>query len=47
MIVNDTIGSDTATAAAGTYARVLLVGIGSKGAADSLAVTWTWDVGVS
>ena len=47
VIVNDTIGSDTATAAANTYARVLLVGIGSKGASDSLAVTWTWDVGVA
>jgi hypothetical protein len=47
VIVNDTIGTDTSTAAANTYARVLLVGIGSKGAADSLAVTWTWDVGVA
>ena len=46
IIANDTIGTNATSASANTLARVLLTGIGSKGAADSLAVTWTWDVGV-
>jgi hypothetical protein len=41
VLVNDTIATDTATAAANTIARVLLTGIGSKGAQDTLAITWT------
>jgi hypothetical protein len=41
VIVNDTIATDTATAAANTIARALLTGIGSKGADDTLEITWT------
>lgn len=41
VLVNDTIATDTATAAANTVARALLTGIGSKAAADTLTVTWT------
>jgi hypothetical protein len=41
VIVNDTIATDTATAAANTIARAILGGIGSKGASDTLAITWT------
>lgn len=41
VIVNDTIATDTATAAANTISRALLTGIGSKGAADTLVITWT------
>ena len=41
VIVNDTIATDTATAAANTISRALLTGIGSKGASDTLAITWT------
>lgn len=41
VLVNDTIATDTATAAANTIARVLLTGIGSKGSGDTLAITWT------
>jgi hypothetical protein len=40
-IVNDTIGTDATSTAANTVARVLLTGIGSKGASDSLTITWT------
>jgi hypothetical protein len=40
-IVNDTIGTDATSAAANTVARVLLSGIGSKGASDVLTLTWT------
>jgi hypothetical protein len=43
VLVNDTIGTDTATPATGTVARVVLTGLGIKGANDSLALTWTWD----
>jgi hypothetical protein len=40
VIVNDAIADATSTAAA-TVSRVLLTGIGSKGASDTLTVTWT------
>lgn len=41
VIVNDTIATDTATPAANTASRVLLTGIGSKAAGDTLTITWT------
>lgn len=41
VIVNDTIATDTATAAANTIARALIAGVGSKGALDTLVLTWT------
>lgn len=40
-IVNDTITTDATSTAANTIARVLLTGIGSKGASDTLTLTWT------
>jgi hypothetical protein len=39
VIVNDAI-ADATSAAGATVARVLLTGIGSKGASDTLTVTW-------
>lgn len=39
-LVNDTLADATSTAA-NTIARALLAGIGSKGASDTLVVTWT------
>jgi hypothetical protein len=44
VIVNEAL-TDATSAAAATVARVLLTGIGSKGAADTLALTWTHDIG--
>lgn len=44
VIVNETL-ADATSAAAATVARVLLTGIGSKGASDTLTVTWTHDIG--
>lgn len=45
VIVNDTIGTAPGSGAAGvagaTVSRVALTGIGSKGASDTLTVTWT------
>ena len=41
VIVNDTIATDATSAAAATISRVLLTGIGSKAAGDTLTVTWT------
>jgi hypothetical protein len=43
VINTDTIANDNATTAtvANTISRVLLAGIGSKGASDTLAITWT------
>lgn len=43
VINTDTIANDNATTAtaANTVSRVLLSGIGSKGASDTLALTWT------
>lgn len=43
VIVIDTLADATSTAA-NTIARVLLAGIGSKGASDTLALTWTHDL---
>lgn len=40
VIVNDTIGSDTATAATNTISRAILAGVPSKGASDTLTLTW-------
>lgn len=45
VIVNDAIGTPPTSGAAGvqgaTLARVALTGIGSKGASDTLTITWT------
>ncbi len=41
VIVNDTIATDTATAAANTISRALITGVGSKAAGDTLVLTWT------
>jgi hypothetical protein len=41
VIVNDTIATDTSTAAANTIARAIIAGVGSKGAGDTLVLTWT------
>jgi hypothetical protein len=43
VIVNDTIATDATSVAANTISRGLLAGIGSKGATDTLAITWTHD----
>jgi phosphoglycolate phosphatase-like HAD superfamily hydrolase len=43
VIVNDTL-ADATSAAAATLARCLLIGIGSKGAGETLTITWTHDV---
>jgi hypothetical protein len=43
VLVIDTLADATSTAA-NTIARALLTGIGSKGASDSLVVTWTHDL---
>lgn len=40
VIVNETL-SDATSAAAATISRALLTGVGSKGASDTLTVTWT------
>jgi hypothetical protein len=44
-LVNDTIATDATSAAGATISRVLLTGIGSKGASDTLAITWTHSIG--
>lgn len=44
VIVNEAL-TDATSAAAATVSRVLLTGIGSKGASDTLALTWTHDIG--
>jgi hypothetical protein len=41
VIVNETISSDTTSTDVETISRALLTGIGSKGASDTLTVTWT------
>lgn len=43
VIINDVLADATSLAAA-TIARALLVGIGSKGASDTLTVTWNHDL---
>jgi hypothetical protein len=40
-IVNDTIATNATSTAANTIARALIAGVGSKGASDTLTVTWT------
>jgi hypothetical protein len=49
VLVNDyAAGTDATSAEAATLSRVLLSpAIGSKGANDTLTVTWTWDVGTA
>lgn len=42
-LVNETL-TDATSLAAATVARALLTGIGSKGAGDSLAITWVQDI---
>lgn len=44
VIVTETISNDDTSTAAETVSRALLTGIGSKGASDTLAVTWTHTV---
>lgn len=44
VIVNEAL-ADATSAAAATVSRVLLTGVGSKGAADTLTLTWTHDIG--
>lgn len=43
VINNDTIANDNATTAtaANTISRALIAGVGSKGASDTLTITWT------
>jgi hypothetical protein len=41
VIVTDSISTDATSTAANTISRVLLTGIGSKGASDTLTITWT------
>jgi hypothetical protein len=43
VIVNEAL-ADATSAAAATLARSLLVGIGSKGAGETLTITWTHDL---
>lgn len=40
VINNDTIATNATSAAAATISRALLTGIGSKGASDTLTVSW-------
>ena len=44
VIVNEAL-TDATSAAAATVARVLLPGLGTKGASDTLSLTWTHDLG--
>lgn len=44
VLVNDTIATDATSAAANTISRVLVAGVGSKGASDTLTVTWNHDL---
>lgn len=44
VIVTETISSDTTSTAAETISRVLVAGISSKGASDTLTVTWNHDL---
>lgn len=43
VIINDAL-ADATSAAADTISRALLTGIGSKGASDTLTVTWNHDL---
>lgn len=40
VINNDTIATNSTTAAAATISRILLIGIGSKGQLDTLTIEW-------
>lgn len=44
VLVNDTIATDATSTAANTISRVLVAGVGSKGASDTLTVTWNHDL---
>ena len=44
VLVTDAIASDTTSAAAATIARALIAGITSKGAEDTLVVTWAHEL---
>jgi hypothetical protein len=44
-LVNDTIATDANSTAANTLSRAVIGGIGSKGASDTLAITWTHSIG--
>lgn len=44
VLVNDTIATDATSTAANTISRVLITGVGSKGASDTLTVTWNHDL---
>jgi hypothetical protein len=41
VLVTETIANDDTSTAAETIARALLTGIGSKGASDTLTITWS------
>lgn len=41
VLVTETIATDDTSTAAETISRALLTGIGSKGASDTLTITWT------
>lgn len=45
VLVNETLTDAAGAGASATIARVLLTGIGSKGASDTLTITWTHDIG--
>lgn len=45
VLVNDTIATDATSTAANTISRVAVTGVGSKGASDTLTVTWNHDLG--
>lgn len=44
VIVTDTIATDATSTAANTVSRVLIAGVGSKGASDTLTITWSHTV---
>lgn len=44
VLVTDAIASDATSAAAATIARALIAGIASKGAEDTLVVTWAHEL---
>lgn len=44
VLTNQSTGTQTAVPAANTISRAILAGIGSKGASDTLAVTWNHDL---
>lgn len=44
VLVNDTIATDATSTAANTISRIAITGVGSKGASDTLTVTWNHDL---